>query len=303
LQTNFEATGWNQFHWIWRKPPLTVFGQRWRIGPATDPFISIWFDKFLDGVPHFWFGFESDQERIIKQLVDEASRFDEFKRPVKVTNNDLNDEAPWRLLKAKVTELKENGGLSHEQYRGEAYAFGKYDLEFNSTSAQNLAKDAARFVGGVIEHVGRSLGAQDEVARLKQLGTIARRPEQLDFSRKLREAYNGKCAVTGCATGEALEAAHIKVKKGFDDNHPIRGRGTADADSPASSVPPIQQARWRRCDASFRLPATMAADQLPVGFGHPQEARGLTTKQARCQNWPAATRCGRFLDQHVHRTM
>jgi predicted restriction endonuclease len=75
----------------------------------------------------------------------------------------------------------------------------------------------------VIEHVGRSLGAQHEVARLKQLGTIARRPEQLDFSRKLREAYNGKCAVTGCATGEALEAAHIKVKKGFDDNHPTNG--------------------------------------------------------------------------------
>jgi hypothetical protein len=82
--------------------------------PGNRPFISIWFDKFLAGVPHFWFGFESDQERIIKQLVDEASRFDEFKRPVKITNNDLNDEAPWRLLKAKVTELKENGGLAHD---------------------------------------------------------------------------------------------------------------------------------------------------------------------------------------------
>jgi hypothetical protein len=90
--------------------------------PGNRPFISIWFDKFLDGVPHFWFGFESDQERIIKQLVDEVSRFDEFKRPVKITNNDLNDEAPWRLLKARVTELKENGGLAHEQYRGEATA-------------------------------------------------------------------------------------------------------------------------------------------------------------------------------------
>jgi hypothetical protein len=42
--------------------------------PGNRPFISIWFDKFLDGVPHFWFGFESDQERIIKQLVDEVSR-------------------------------------------------------------------------------------------------------------------------------------------------------------------------------------------------------------------------------------
>jgi hypothetical protein len=119
--------------------------------PGNRPFISIWFDQFLDGVPHFWFGFESDHERIIKQLVDEAARFDEFKRPVKVTYNDLNDKPPWRLLKAKVRELKKNGGLSHEQYRGEAYAFGKYDLEFNSTSAESLAKDAARFVGGVIE--------------------------------------------------------------------------------------------------------------------------------------------------------
>jgi hypothetical protein len=97
--------------------------------------------------------------------------------------------------------------------------------------------------------------------------------------------------------------AYLALHRGEGVRTIACGRGTADGQQPGHSVPPIQQARWRRCDPSFRLPATMAADQLPVGFGHPQEARGLATEQARCQNWPVATRRGRFLDQHVHRTM
>ena len=61
--------------------------------------------------------------------------------------------------------------------------------------------------------------AQDEVARLVTLGKIARRPDQTLFSEKVREAYDGKCAVTGCSTPAALEAAHIQVNRGKDLNH------------------------------------------------------------------------------------
>ena len=60
--------------------------------------------------------------------------------------------------------------------------------------------------------------AQDEVARLVELGKIARRPDQALFSAIVRKAYGGKCAVTGCSTPAALEAAHVKVKKGKDLN-------------------------------------------------------------------------------------
>jgi HNH endonuclease len=60
--------------------------------------------------------------------------------------------------------------------------------------------------------------AEEEVARLVRLGKIASRPEQVVFRARLREAYGGKCAVTGCSTPEALEAAHVRVKKGADLN-------------------------------------------------------------------------------------
>ncbi|MSP45376.1 MAG: HNH endonuclease [Xanthobacteraceae bacterium] len=39
----------------------------------------------------------------------------------------------------------------------------------------------------------------------------------------MREAYQGKCAVTGCNVPEVLEAAHIQVKKNVDLNHLSNG--------------------------------------------------------------------------------
>lgn len=63
----------------------------------------------------------------------------------------------------------------------------------------------------------------NEVARLKRLGNLALRPDQAKFSARIRRAYQGKCAFTGCTTAEALEAAHIKVKKGQDDNNSRNG--------------------------------------------------------------------------------
>jgi hypothetical protein len=57
-------------------------------------------------------------------------------------------------------------------------------------------------------------GAEEEVSRRERLGRISSRPAQLDFSTRLRDTYKGKCAVTGCTTSEALEAAHIHVNEG-----------------------------------------------------------------------------------------
>jgi hypothetical protein len=60
--------------------------------------------------------------------------------------------------------------------------------------------------------------ARDEVERQLRLGKIASRPEQTAFSMELRELYEGRCAVTRCDTIEVLEAAHIQVKRGADNN-------------------------------------------------------------------------------------
>jgi hypothetical protein len=56
-------------------------------------------------------------------------------------------------------------------------------------------------------------GAEEEVSRRERLGTISSRPAQVDFSNRLRNAYGGKCAVTGCTTQQALEAAHIHTSE------------------------------------------------------------------------------------------
>jgi hypothetical protein len=58
----------------------------------------------------------------------------------------------------------------------------------------------------------------DEVRRQIRLGRVASRPKQWLFSAGLRELYQGKCAITGSATPEALEAAHIRVGEHTDIN-------------------------------------------------------------------------------------
>ena len=51
----------------------------------------------------------------------------------------------------------------------------------------------------------------------------ARRVGQRDFSKALRQNYGGRCAITGCNTSAALQAAHISLRQGADDNSPVNG--------------------------------------------------------------------------------
>ena len=46
---------------------------------------------------------------------------------------------------------------------------------------------------------------------------------QPEFRNKLVAAYNGRCAVTGCDTVSALEAAHITPYLGPESNHVTNG--------------------------------------------------------------------------------
>jgi hypothetical protein len=55
-------------------------------------------------------------------------------------------------------------------------------------------------------------------ARQRVLAAIVRRRGQADFRAKLIEAYNGRCAMTGCDAVDALEAAHIIAYRGATTN-------------------------------------------------------------------------------------
>lgn len=62
------------------------------------------------------------------------------------------------------------------------------------------------------------VGADDELQRHRRLGEIASRPGQKKFASNIHKNYGGKCAVTGCEAREVLEAAHIHIHDGSDDN-------------------------------------------------------------------------------------
>ena len=59
--------------------------------------------------------------------------------------------------------------------------------------------------------------------RKKVFAAIVRRRGQPKFRKELLDAYEGKCAVTGCSVEAVLEAAHIKAYAGDKTNHVTNG--------------------------------------------------------------------------------
>lgn len=59
--------------------------------------------------------------------------------------------------------------------------------------------------------------------RERQVAKIVRRRGQAKFRRDLIDAYEGRCAVTGCDALDALDAAHISPYRGKGSNDPRNG--------------------------------------------------------------------------------
>ena len=69
---------------------------------------------------------------------------------------------------------------------------------------------------------GEGLG-DDYDARLRVYRQIVARSGQPGFRAALLEAYQGRCAITGCDAPAALEAAHLRPYRGPDSNTVING--------------------------------------------------------------------------------
>ncbi|MGX9691011.1 HNH endonuclease [Achromobacter anxifer] len=90
-----------------------------------------------------------------------------------------------------------------------------------------------RQYGSLIERVERAVAIQLPVesfdatnvidARRREMKAIAVRRGQPAFRRRLMEAYNGACAVSGCTTSAVLEAAHISPYRGSNTNQVNNG--------------------------------------------------------------------------------
>lgn len=90
---------------------------------------------------------------------------------------------------------------------------------FAHSGFRELTSDEASFLRSFFgeSDSAEKVAAESEVARQKRQGEIASRPDQAQFKLKVRLAYEQRCAVTGCGTAEALEAAHIRI----DDEHRV----------------------------------------------------------------------------------
>ncbi len=101
----------------------------------------------------------------------------------------------------------------------------------HQASGITLDSKAARMIdsailGSILIGPGKAsladLTAQ-EVARRNKLIEQWVRPGQQTFSETVRKMYRDACAITGCVTRAALDAAHIGTAKGLDDNSPSNG--------------------------------------------------------------------------------
>lgn len=94
---------------------------------------------------------------------------------------------------------------------------------FESTPAGTLTKldsESREFTeaGEGLERSGQPTVTSDVDARKRLLQSIAQRQGQPRFRAELLEAYGGRCAVTGCAIVEVLEAAHLRPFMGEHTN-------------------------------------------------------------------------------------
>jgi putative restriction endonuclease len=65
--------------------------------------------------------------------------------------------------------------------------------------------------------------ADDYDARLRLYRQIVARQGQSAFRSALMQAYQGRCAVTGCDAAAALEAAHLRPYRGPESNTVTNG--------------------------------------------------------------------------------
>ncbi|AFZ13605.1 hypothetical protein Cri9333_2755 [Crinalium epipsammum PCC 9333] len=154
--------------------------------------------------------------KAVRLTPDDAVRYEEFANSLRVTLSDVlrilldlatNDEVVYKKLEGRARELAES--------RLE-YDFEMHMVEIQSKHPSSSPEIDLDGTEKVIESEGYFNPASLEDAREKVERAIVQRRGQPRFRKQLLEAYQGKCAVTGCDVEAALEAAHIIPYKGAE---------------------------------------------------------------------------------------
>jgi uncharacterized protein YjbI with pentapeptide repeats len=115
-------------------------------------------------------------------------------------NEPITDETPEKIALDKSQEILETINTT-------------VSLEINKLAATTENLDAQEYFSP------KSIKEAQERITI----SIARRQGQSQFRQSLLEAYNSRCAITGCNAQEALEAAHIIPYRKTENNHPSNG--------------------------------------------------------------------------------
>lgn len=159
-------------------------------------------------------------------------RADPGERDTMFTNRGLMqciaDQVPVGVLRARAGR----GRSSQYEVLGLAVPVKWSDGYFFLESLDPAGVPSGEIVSDVLEATARAaldqqedgdIPADDYDARLRAYRQIVARQGQSGFRASLFEAYQGRCAITGCDTRWVLEAAHLRPYRGPDSNTVTNG--------------------------------------------------------------------------------
>jgi hypothetical protein len=190
--------------------------------------LELWLDRFT-GPVRYYAGFRADLEERVRFLAERAAGA--YGKAIIREREDTVWERDGVLLRLKPHKRagvfrKPVLELHHE---AREFFFGRY---FESVPAResraetvlaNAIVDFFRSVLALASPLESLDPATIKDARKRTLASIVQRQGQGLFRRRLLEAYGRRCAITGCATEEVLDAVHITPYLGKATNHLTNG--------------------------------------------------------------------------------
>lgn len=191
-----------------------MFVIKWKTGPEKD---------YSDFVPSYWFAIEGKCPQLTHDVGGP-------KKGRYVARCSLD-------VREKTADLDYGG--AHKAFNDINFQIGMMRLLFSDRDRRKLDKvqwrDAGKGktfydadvdiseLGTTFEELGdfNSRNKTDGRRRIERLVTI--RQGQPMFRAMLMEAYERRCAITGCTIEETLEAAHISPYRGTKSNHICNG--------------------------------------------------------------------------------
>jgi predicted transcriptional regulator len=157
----------------------------------------------------------SETPKLMKQIVAEAREIAKA-RKINMRYNTYYDHINDRLIASGFVE--KNGDLKSYTYsltaKGRALRAAA-DSRFSWIGADDADPDELEDNQGYIP---------DEIDRRELINRqICARRGRKRFRDKLLARFQNRCAITGCAIVDILEAAHISPYRGENDDHPTNG--------------------------------------------------------------------------------